>query len=775
MSRVSARRLVRAFVVVPLAGSVISAGNAGAQTAPEPAPQQTELPALTVETTKQAPAKKKKKQKSASAPKSQASQPPVASPPPLVAQPATAGSQVGLPRTYAGGQVAAGGRVGLLGNLDYADSPFSGASYTSELIKNQQANSVGDVLLNDPTVRVAQGFGNFAELYIIRGFPLYGDDLSINGLYGITPRQFVAAPMVERVEILRGVSAFVNGAAPGSSGVGGSVNLVTKHAPVEDLNSVTLGYESTGQVVSTVDIARRYGTDKEWGVRVGATGRTGDTSVDNEERQLGAAAVGIDYTTRTVRFTADLAYQDHRLDDPRPQVALDAVTPKAPKPPGADQNYAQPWTYANDRNIFFVSRGEIDLTDSVTVWAAGGFRFGDEENVLANPTATPDGTLTAYRFDNVREDAAYSGDAGVRAQFDTGAVGHRVVVSGSATYIESKNAYAFSNFAGFAAGTLYNPRAVAAPPANFFVGGTLSDPLTTEKSRTSSFAVADTLSFMDDSVLLTVGGRYQKIEQSTYNYNTGALAESVEGEAVTPAFGVVVKPLRGVSLFANYAEALQRGGVAPANSGGQPVLNEGTVLDPYVSEQYEFGAKYDGGNFGATLSWFSISQQQAIIENQIFKAGGEQINRGIEFSFYGEPVTGFRLLGGFTYVDATLEKTQGGTADGNTAIGVPKFQGNLGAEWDLPFMAGVTVDGRLIYTGDQYTNVANTFEIGSWTRVDLGLRYATVWDGAPVTLRARVENVANESYWASVGGYPGANYLVQGAPRTFLTSVTVDF
>ena len=100
--------------------------------------------------------------------------------------------------------------------------------------------------------------------------------------------------------------------------------------------------------------------------------------------------------------------------------------------PDSDQNYAQPWTYAEDRNLFFVSRGEVDLNEQVTAWAAGGFRFGEEENVLWNPTATPDGSLSGYRFDNARKDEAYSGDAGVRAKFDTGLVGHRVVVAGSA-------------------------------------------------------------------------------------------------------------------------------------------------------------------------------------------------------------------------------------------------------------------------------------------------------------------------------------------------------
>lgn len=761
------------FVLLPLTVLAFAATETRAQTAAQPADAPTQLPELVVETTKTA-GKKKQATKAKATKAPPVSQPAAeASPPSPVLEPAAEGSQVGLVRPYAGGQVAAGGRFGMLGNVEYPNSPFSGASYTSELIKNQQAESVGDVLLNDPTVRVAQGFGNFQEVYMIRGFPVYSDDVTLNGVYGIVPRQRMSAPLVERVEILRGVNAFVNGAAPGNSGVGGTINLVPKRASFEDLTSVTLGYESNGQVITTIDMGRRYGAAKEWGVRIGATGRTGETSVDDQDRELGAASIGLDYTTRTVRFSADLGYQDHRIDDPRPQ-----LTPlgAAPRPPSADQNYAQPWTYAADRHLFFVTRGEVDINESITAWAAGGFRFGDEDNVLANPSVAPDGSLSSTRFDNVREDSVYSGDVGVRATFDTGPVGHRVIVSGAATYEDSKNAYAFSNFGTpFSGGTLRNPIAVAPPPANFFLGGRLSDPLTTTETQTSSVAIADTLSFLNESVLLTLGVRYQEISQKAFNYTTGALESDIDGSAVTPAFGLVVKPFRSVSLFANYAEALQRGEAAPDSANGSPIRNPEAVLDPFVSDQYEFGAKYDGGNFGATLSWFSISKQQAMIRDQIFSAGGEQLNRGVELSFYGEPVTGLRLLGGFTVVNAVLEKTDDDDIEGNYAVGVPRFQGNLGVEWDLPFVPGMTVDGRLIYTGEQYINAANTFDVDGWTRIDLGVRYETMWDKTPVTWRARVENVADESYWASVGGFPGANYLVQGAPRTFMTNVTLDF
>lgn len=681
-------------------------------------------------------------------------------------------SQVELTPLYEGGQVATGSRAGMLGNLDFLDMPFSGTAYSQELIENQQTDSVGDVLLNDPTVRVAKGFGNFQEVYLIRGFPLFSDDITLNGLYGILPRQFVAAGLMERVEVFRGPSTFTNGAAPGSSAVGGTVNLVPKRAPQGGIRSVTGGYESDEQAFGSIDFGERFGENDAWGIRVGAIGRTGETAIEREDRSLVASLVGLDYAGERLRFSLDLGYQDHRIDEPRPQ-----VTPlgDVPDPPDASANYAQPWTYSDEEQLFGAARGEFDLSDSVTAWLAAGARRGDEANELANPTAAADGTLRAYRFVNTREDTVYSGDGGVRASFDTGPVGHRVVVSGSATHYESRNAFAFSDFARFGAGSLDDPVAVDPPPANALVGGDLDDPLKTEETTTKSIAIADTLSFFDDRVHATIGVRYQEIDTRTFDVDTGRKDSEVNGNAFTPAFGLVVQPLPELAFFANYAEALQRGEVAPAVSGGMPVLNAGEALDPYVSEQFEIGAKYDAGTFGATLSLFSITQQQAIVEDQIFSASGEQRNRGVEVTVFGEPLEGVRLLGGFTYVDAELHRTAGRVNEGNSAVGVPEFQASLNAEWDVPFVPGLTLDGRVIYTGEQFVDAANTIEADDWARLDLGLRYALTVGGADWTLRARVENVTDEEYWASVGGFPGANYLVQGAPLTFVASLNARF
>ncbi|WOX05208.1 TonB-dependent receptor [Microbulbifer pacificus] len=681
------------------------------------------------------------------------------------------GSQVVLSTEYAGGQVARGGRAGILGNLDMMDSPFFSTSYTSNLMLHQQAVSVADVLQNDPTVRVATGFGNFQELYLIRGFPVFSDDMTYNGVFGILPRQFVASQLLERVEVFRGASAFLNGAAPGGSGLGGGVNLVPKRAPGQALTQVTAGVEGNGNVYGALDLARRFGEGDSSGVRINLVERAGETAVEDQERDLSVFSVGYDYTGERLRLSADLGYQNHHIDAPRP-----AVTPLGaiPKAPDADTNFAQPWTYTDEEQIFGVVRGEYDLTDSTSAWLALGMRDGTESNVLANPSAMADGATSTYRFDNAREDKVLSGETGIRTSFDTASVGHTVTVSASTFALESANAYAFSSFAGFA-GDLYNPVAADAPAADFFVGGSLTNPHVTEKTDVSSLAISDMLSLLDDRLLVTLGLRQQNIETRYFDYNSGSPLSSYDDSALTPVAAVVVKPSETISLYANYIEGLQPGEIAPAVSGGTPVSNVGEVLEPYSSEQFEAGVKYDGGSFGGSLSAFTTSKPSSFVQDGVFDTFGEQRNRGLELSLFGQPLENVRLIGGATLLNAEMTSTAGNLHEGNDAIGAPRVQFNLNAEWDLAGVPGLTLEARGLHTGSQYADAANTIEVGSWNRVDLGARYLTAIGDKPMTLKARVQNVADDNNWVSVGGYPGANYLVLGEPRTFLLSASLDF
>lgn len=687
----------------------------------------------------------------------------------VVTASADASSQ-GLPSAYAGGQVARGGRLGLLGNVDIMDTPFNSMNYTQALIQDQQARSVADVVQNDPSVRVARGFGNYQELYVIRGFAVNSDDLAYNGLYGLLPRQFVASELLERVEVLRGANSFVNGAAPGGGGIGGAINLLPKRAPNAPLTQLTVGVETGGQAYVATDFANRFGPEGRLGVRVNAVRREGDTAIDRESRELSLYSVGVDYRGRGYRLSADVGHQDHQLRGARPSVTMAAGVPIIAAPE-SDSNYAQPWTYSGERDTFGTLRGEVDLPGGAVAWAALGMRSGIESNIISSPTVTNEGgDATMTRFDNAREDKVRTGEVGVRTELKTGAVSHKLSASLSGFHSESKNAYGMSDFAGFAS-NIYRPLDAQAPSSGFFTGGNMNNPLLTSKAILSSFAVADTLGFMDERLLVTVGARHQTIKSFGYDYNTGAPNARYDESDVTPVAGIVYKPMKDVSVYANYSEALQQGPVAA----GTDIVNQGEVFAPFVSRQKEIGVKYDSGKFGMTAAVFSTAQPSAYVQDRRFGVFGEQRNRGLELSVFGTPARGLRLLGGLTLLEAEQRQTAGGVNEGKDAIGVPGTQLNLGAEWEVPGVQGLSLNARALYTATQYADAANTQKLPSWSRLDIGANYLMRFMDRDVTLRARIDNVTDKNYWASAGGYPGFGYLVQGAPRSVVVSATVDF
>src|SRR3546814_8496542 len=76
-----------------------------------------------------------------------------------------------------------------------------------------------------------------------------------DGLYGINPRQLVAPELFSSVQVINGASAFLNGAAPGGNGIGGSVNLIPKMAE-RGMTRATLGYTSDARISGAINEAR---------------------------------------------------------------------------------------------------------------------------------------------------------------------------------------------------------------------------------------------------------------------------------------------------------------------------------------------------------------------------------------------------------------------------------------------------------------------------------------------------------------------------------------
>src|SRR3546814_9800839 len=105
---------------------------------------------------------------------------------PATAQEASAGEDIVVTAQRSNEtQVIRGGSLGALGEKDAMDTPFAVKSYNEALILNQQPLTLGAVLENDPSVRTTLGFGNMSEQFVVRGFNLFGDDIAIDGLFGV--------------------------------------------------------------------------------------------------------------------------------------------------------------------------------------------------------------------------------------------------------------------------------------------------------------------------------------------------------------------------------------------------------------------------------------------------------------------------------------------------------------------------------------------------------------------------------------------------------------
>jgi iron complex outermembrane receptor protein len=626
---------------------------------------------------------------------------------------------------------------------------------------NRQAVTLADVLNKDSSVRFTGQTGGITDSFFIRGFPISEGnigEIAFDGVYGVAPDYHVFSTYVERVEIIKGPAALLYGMSP-NSGVGGVVNIVPKRSLPEDLTRITADYASSAQAGAQVDLSRRFGKNREWGIRVNGLHRQGDTALDNQSSRTSIGALSLDYRGERLRASLDTLFQDEKIDAPtRPMLVAPGLP--VPKAPNGHRNVTQSWGWWKSQGQSALLHAEYDVNDRLTAFAnVGGSqtsvtRLSDQTPTILNEAGDTTSTPRHARFSVDR----YTADTGLRAQIDTGPVSHAITLQASIY----KDRLAQASIIGDDILTnIYTP--IDHPRQNI----ARPDLPKVSSSRLSGVALADTMGFFDDRAQITLGLRHQRIESDNYNASTGALTASYDKSALTPLVGLVVKPWENVSLYANYIEGLSKGDIAPSTAS-----NAGEVFAPYKSKQYEVGLKVDLNTAIATVSAFQISKPSGQLNGTVYEANSKQRNRGIELNLSGEPTKGLRLLGGVTLLDAQLTETNSAATLDNRPVGVPKIMANIGAEWDLPWVAGLSINGNVTYTGKQYVDQANMQSVPSWATVDLGARYETQFYGRDTTIRLTVLNAFNRAYWSGVASY---GTISQGIPRTVMLSASMDF
>jgi iron complex outermembrane receptor protein len=535
---------------------------------------------------------------------------------------------------------------------------------------------------------------------------------------------------------------------------------VPKRARASPITVFGLSYASDANVGGRIDIGRRVGSEQRFGIRFNGSYRDGDTQTDDAENRYASADLALDYRGERLGLTLDLGYADDELAGVQNLLTVLGGF-QIPSAPAGTANLGQPWALFKTDATRVVGGISYALSDT---WTAS-VRYGvlDHFEDYKTPASFRiNNAAGEYRWRSLSQVATFdtrTGDIGIRGRFSTGAVAHDLAVSATNYFADNKFAF---DFGLFQLSNLYAPVYTARP--DFSTAQTV--PLPGNEREFTTYAIADTLSMLDERLQVTLGVRKQEIEVINFVGATGAVLNRIDQSKTSPAYGVLYKFSDRWSGYVNATEALATGPQAPGGT-----VNQGQVFPPIEADQFEAGVKADFGAFGATGAIFETTQPFGFINpaNNTFAVDGETRIRGVELTVFGSPVPSVRLIGGVTRLDGEQTRTAGGLTNGRDAVAVPHLNWNVYAEWSPPALNGLAANARVTYSDQQFLDPANTQWIEDWTRLDLGLRH-TFGERRATTLRLNVENVLDEDYWQSTARAG----VTRGGPRTILFSADVS-
>jgi len=664
------------------------------------------------------------------------------------------------PPARVGGQVATGARMGILGNAEVMDTPFSVTSYTEKTIEDRHAQSMVDLLSADPSVRQSGPRTQVSESLRIRGYSVGSSSYAVGGMFGLSPGFRTYLEPFERVEVIKGPSAALFGMSPGGT-IGGVINLVPKRAKATPTAKVTLSAAQDSTLGLHLDVGRRF-ADDAIGVRVNLMQREGDTALDYQSTRRKLASIGTD--VRYGKFSASFDVI-HSLDDvnnvTRPFNIPSSMT-KLPRPPDGKNAYAGGGDYENyDRT--WVARMEYALSEHLTAYFGYGEHRFRTDGILIYPTFTNSAGDYSYTMRQWKQaDDDRSLQAGFRGFAHSFGVTHQFALDWST--LDRNGSSVVPNFGGGNLNLYWPASARRIPKPTRLKVPTIPGTST----ELESLAIADTLGFWDERVLLSLGLRRQQVFSKAHSSG-----RTYEKSANTPFVGVVYKIAPFASLYASYVEGLQQGGTA----GTDPKYsNPNEQLPPYIAKQKELGLKLDFDDWMATAAVYELTRPIAGDDKPVssppipgevtYKIIGEERSRGLELATAGQILPDVRLLGGVTFTRALIAQSPDAKLKGNKLSGIAPFQANLGTEWDVWQDLTLSLSG--IYTGRVPSRNQNDLYVPSYKTFDGGLRYRFAQDrDKSYLLRLNVHNLTNERYWGGSGSY-------LGAPRTWSLSLSAD-
>lgn len=676
--------------------------------------------------------------------------------------------------------------LGVLGKANAFTAPITVVNYDEQALNNTEARTLVDaVAKKDASVWQFGGESNTLTGLYFRGYQLDARQFSVNGLAGMYGTQGTASVQVGSAQLIKGASTAVNGMDP-EGAVSGSVNIETKKAADEGNRKIGLGWFSNNRAQGTFDLGQRFGENKEFGVRANGKLRHGDTprhgySEDNKEFALNA-----DYRGETLRVAFDSIYAKRKTNGGRARIQdIQNANGRLFDAPEGKVNLAPSWQAQNTRGQTNMLTFEWDAFENAQITGGIGYNNARYYGNFASPTVTSSGLtynsgrarLTDQRFKTL------SMNLTARGEFETGPVSHNW--SAAFDRIDRKRTTyqgARQTRSSVIDPSLDIPTQLAKLDSNLGTAWSATPSVDTV-IKVNSLAVSDTLGFVDNKYRLTLGGRFQAVEQK--NKLNGRKADA---SRFSPMLMAAWVPQPDLVVYGNYMEDLEPSDIRTDDDGHV------TMADPRVSRQFEVGVRKNWGDFVTTLNAFQIKRPGywrgnttsgtdfAARKNAgLAYSGSEQgmeRSRGIEFNTYANLLNKtLRPTFGLMYLQSTV-KDYPNFAD-NLVNGVqvanPRVIAKAGVEWDTPFAKGLTLNGNVSYFGKSYQDTQKQYAFPSYTLVDVGARYKTKLGKNTLTVSSSVENLFNKNYWQVQRGQYDRSFAVVGMPRTYWLKAELDF
>jgi len=687
-------------------------------------------------------------------------------------------AEIELPAVNVQGQEDSGYRtnsasVGGFNEAPLLDTPASITVINAELIKDQQARLLSEVLRNDASVGDSYAPIGYYENFVIRGFSLNAaSSYKINGRT-ITGEQNVALENKQQVEVLKGLAGLQSGISEPS----GVINYVTKRP--EDVRSVTVSTDDRGSGYIATDVGGWFGSEQQFGLRANVAHEDLNSYVEHADGQRDFVSLAFDWNiSPDAVLQLDAEYQNKQQRSvPGYQLLGGTEVPHDASPKkllGHQSGSHQVGIDSLNLNGKFEYRfsdqwkGSLSAAHSKVViddyssFAWGCYYVG---SCNAN-TFSPEGDYDVYDYrspdDTRRDDEVQAAMTGL---FDTGSLGHELTFGTSAfrrviDKRKSVNEYIGSGNINQDAPT-FEPTDKPLYPSHRNLD-----------SRQYGLFVTDRIRFNEQWQTI-IGGREVRLDEKAYD-DQGNQARHTQQYVFLPQASLIYKPVENISLYTSYSKGLSLGGTAPWFA---RIPDE--TLAPTVSRQIEAGVKYDWHRISFAAAVFQTRQAYQYAKPEglefIYVQQGEQKNTGLELSANGWATDRLQIATSVAAIRARVNNSGTPDYEGHQALNVPKLRASLYADYALPWMNGLAVLGGVQYSAKKYADRTGNVQVGDYAVVNVGSRYTTKIDGYETVFRLSVDNLFDKRYWRDAGEYLGDDYLFQGAPLTARLSASVNF